>query len=57
MKRFELIEHTADMGLVAYGHDLAEAGMIWPRRLPMPPTASSQLWLTSAGYRRKSPAR
>ncbi len=25
MKRFELIEHTADMGLVAYGHDLAEA--------------------------------
>ena len=25
MKRFELIEHTADMGLIAYGHDLAEA--------------------------------
>jgi len=25
MKRFELIEHTADMGLVAYGHDLSEA--------------------------------
>jgi SHS2 domain-containing protein len=25
MRRFELIEHTADMGLVAYGHDLAEA--------------------------------
>jgi len=25
MKRYELIEHTADMGLVAYGHDLAEA--------------------------------
>jgi len=25
MKRFELIEHTADMGLVAHGHDLAEA--------------------------------
>ena len=25
MKRFKLIEHTADMGLVAYGHDLAEA--------------------------------
>jgi SHS2 domain-containing protein len=25
MKRFELIEHTADTGLVAYGHDLAEA--------------------------------
>ena len=25
MKRFELIEHTADIGLVAYGHDLAEA--------------------------------
>jgi len=25
VKRFELIEHTADMGLVAYGHDLAEA--------------------------------
>ncbi len=25
MKRFELIEHTADIGLIAYGHDLAEA--------------------------------
>ena len=25
MKRFELIEHTADIGLAAYGHDLAEA--------------------------------
>ena len=25
MKRYELIEHTADMGLVAYGHNLAEA--------------------------------
>lgn len=25
MKRFRLIEHTADIGLVAYGHDLAEA--------------------------------
>ena len=25
MKRFEIIEHTADMGLAAYGHDLAEA--------------------------------
>ena len=25
MKRFELIEHTADMGLAAYGKDLAEA--------------------------------
>ena len=25
MKRFELIEHTADMGVVAYGRDLAEA--------------------------------
>ncbi|KPK24782.1 MAG: hypothetical protein AMJ70_00855 [Dehalococcoidia bacterium SG8_51_3] len=25
MKRFELIEHTADMGLVARGHNLAEA--------------------------------
>ena len=25
MKRFELIEHTADTGLVAYGHDLAGA--------------------------------
>ncbi len=25
MKRFQLIEHTADMGLVAYGRDLAEA--------------------------------
>ena len=25
MRRFKLIEHTADMGLVAYGHDLAEA--------------------------------
>ena len=25
MKRYELIEHTADMGLIAYGHDLAEA--------------------------------
>ncbi len=25
MRRFELIEHTADMGLVAYGRDLAEA--------------------------------
>jgi len=25
VKRFELIEHTADIGLVAYGHDLAEA--------------------------------
>ena len=25
MKRFELIEHTADTGLIAYGQDLAEA--------------------------------
>jgi SHS2 domain-containing protein len=25
MKRFELIEHTADIGLVAYGRSLAEA--------------------------------
>ena len=25
MKRFRLIEHTADTGLVAYGHNLAEA--------------------------------
>ena len=25
MKRFELIEHTADLGLKAYGKDLAEA--------------------------------
>ena len=25
MKRFELIEHTADIGLVAHGHNLAEA--------------------------------
>lgn len=25
MKRFELIEHTADIGLVAFGTDLAEA--------------------------------
>jgi len=25
MKRFRLIEHTADVGLVAYGHSLAEA--------------------------------
>jgi SHS2 domain-containing protein len=25
MKRFELIEHTADMGLAAYGRDLPEA--------------------------------
>ena len=25
MKRFELIEHTADMGLIAYGSTLAEA--------------------------------
>jgi len=25
MKRYKLIEHTADMGLVAYGHDLAGA--------------------------------
>jgi len=25
MKRFQLIEHTADTGLVAYGHSLAEA--------------------------------
>ncbi len=25
MKRFRLIEHTADTGLVAYGHSLAEA--------------------------------
>jgi len=25
MNRFELIEHTADMGLAAYGKDLAEA--------------------------------
>lgn len=25
MRRFRLIEHTADVGLVAYGHDLAEA--------------------------------
>jgi SHS2 domain-containing protein len=24
-KRFELIEHTADVGLIAYGEDLAEA--------------------------------
>jgi SHS2 domain-containing protein len=24
-KRFDLIEHTADIGLVAYGHNLAEA--------------------------------
>lgn len=25
MKRFELLEHTADTGLIAYGHDLTEA--------------------------------
>lgn len=25
MKRFRLIEHTADTGLIAYGHSLAEA--------------------------------
>ena len=25
MKRFQLIEHTADVGLIAYGGDLAEA--------------------------------
>ena len=25
MKRFQLIEHTADTGLIAYGHNLAEA--------------------------------
>jgi SHS2 domain-containing protein len=25
MKRFKLIEHTADIGLIAYGQDLAEA--------------------------------
>ena len=25
MKRFQLIEHTADIGLIAYGNDLAEA--------------------------------
>lgn len=25
MKKFEFIEHTADIGLVAYGNDLAEA--------------------------------
>ena len=25
MKKFELIEHTADVGLVAYGKTLAEA--------------------------------
>lgn len=25
MKRFELLEHTADTGLIAYGHNLAEA--------------------------------
>ena len=25
MKRFQLIEHTADMGLIAYGNNLAEA--------------------------------
>jgi SHS2 domain-containing protein len=25
MKRFQLIEHTADTGLIAYGHTLAEA--------------------------------
>ena len=25
MKRFQLIEHTADTGLIAYGHSLAEA--------------------------------
>ena len=25
MRRFQLIEHTADTGLVAYGHSLAEA--------------------------------
>jgi len=25
MKRFELVEHTADTGLIAYGHSLAEA--------------------------------
>ena len=25
MKRFELIEHTADIGLIAYGQSLAEA--------------------------------
>lgn len=25
MQRFELLEHTADTGLIAYGYDLAEA--------------------------------
>ncbi len=25
MKKFELVEHTADTGLIAYGHNLAEA--------------------------------
>jgi len=25
VKKFELLEHTADIGLIAYGHDLAEA--------------------------------
>jgi len=25
MKKFELVEHTADTGLIAYGHDLTEA--------------------------------
>ena len=25
MRRFQLIEHTADTGLIAYGHNLAEA--------------------------------
>jgi SHS2 domain-containing protein len=25
MRRFELLEHTADTGLIAYGHDLAGA--------------------------------
>lgn len=25
MKRYELIEHTADVGLIAYGHNLEEA--------------------------------
>jgi SHS2 domain-containing protein len=25
MKRFEIVDHTADIGIIAYGHDLAEA--------------------------------
>jgi SHS2 domain-containing protein len=25
MKRFQFFEHTADIGLIAYGHSLAEA--------------------------------